>query len=155
MRAALLALTIAAAAATPAMAQQPAAQDGAAPRSHPEEVAWMDEGERGYVYRRFPGGERLYYNDRDPPGRSTCYEGCAAAWPPVPAPADARAVGPWTVIVRKDGSRQWALRGRPVYTRFHDAPDQPTADGLEGVWHVVPYVSRARVAACTAAPGTC
>lgn len=115
----------------------------------------MDEGERGYLYRRFPGGQRLYFTDRDRLGVSTCYDGCAAAWPPVPAPADARPVGPWTVIVRKDGTRQWALRGRPVYTRFHDAPDNPIGDGYEGVWHVLPYIARARVAACVAAPGTC
>jgi predicted lipoprotein with Yx(FWY)xxD motif len=141
--------------ATQLSAQPTASGDGAAPPTHPEEVAWMDEGEQGYLYRRFPGGQRLYYNDRDPRGRSTCYEGCAAAWPPVPAPADAKPVGPWSVVVRKDGSRQWALKGRPIYTRFHDSPEKPTADGYEGVWHVLPYISRERVAACAAAPGTC
>jgi predicted lipoprotein with Yx(FWY)xxD motif len=150
-----IALVALATSATHLAAQPQPAGDGAAPRSHPEEVAWMDEGERGYLYRRFPGGQRLYYSDRDPPGKSTCNDGCAAAWPPVPAPPDARPVGPWSVIVRQDGTRQWALKGHPVYTRFHDSPAEPSGDGLEGVWHVLPYIPRERVAACAAAPGTC
>lgn len=107
--------------------------------SHPGEVAFVDEGERGFVYRRFPSGQRLYTNDRDRPGRSSCKDGCASAWPPVYAPADAVAMGDWSPITRSDGRRQWALKGKPVYTRFHDHPDRPRGDGIKGRWHLVPY----------------
>ena len=146
MRSAMLIPLIAAASAVHLNAQE-AVPSGAGSRpNHPEEVAWIDEGEQGFVYRRFPGGQRLYVFDGDRPGQSMCNAGCAAAWPPVPAPADTANVGPWTVIVRKDGSRQWAIKGRPVYTRFHDSPENPSGDGYEGKWHVVPYVSRDVVA---------
>ena len=32
------------------------------------------------------------------------------------AAADAKASGDWTVVTRDDGSRQWAYKGKPVYT---------------------------------------
>ena len=37
---------------------------------HPGEVALIEE-DKGYAYRHFPSGLRLYYSDRDPPGSST------------------------------------------------------------------------------------
>lgn len=107
--------------------------------SHPTEVALVDEGERGSVYRQFPSGLRLYTHDTDRPGRSACNGACALAWPPVVAPPGSVVIGDWTIVVRQDGSRQWALKGKPVYTRFHDAPDQPSGDGLFGTWRVVPH----------------
>jgi predicted lipoprotein with Yx(FWY)xxD motif len=132
--------------AQPAQPAQPA-QAGAAERSaaaerpsHPEEVALVDEGERGFVYRRFPGGQRLYTFELDPPGRSRCNAGCEGGWPPVPVGADAAEVGAWTIVRRHDGSRQWALQGRPVYTRFHDSPENPSGHGFHGQWRLVPYM---------------
>lgn len=133
----------AAALAVPAATFAQGAAPSAKPPTHPEEVAYIDEGEKGNVYRRFPTGERLYTYDRDPAGKSACNTGCSSAWPPVFAPADAVPVGEWTIIRRADGKRQWALKGKPVYTRFHDAPDTAIGDGLQGEWHVVPYTARA------------
>jgi predicted lipoprotein with Yx(FWY)xxD motif len=52
---------------------------------------------------------------------------------------DATATGDWTIVIRSDGSRQWALKGKPVYTRFHDAPDSPTGETVSPAWHLVPY----------------
>jgi predicted lipoprotein with Yx(FWY)xxD motif len=43
------------------------------------------------------------------------------------------------IVARSDGRQQWAYRGQPVYMRFHDAPDQPTGDGIDGKWHLIPY----------------
>lgn len=112
---------------------------------YPTEVAFVGEGANGYVYRRFPTGERLYVSDRDGPGRSVCNGGCASAWPPIYAPAGAAPVGDWTIVQRSDGRTQWALNGRPVYTRFHDTSEVTTGDGVDGVWHLVDYDRRARL----------
>jgi predicted lipoprotein with Yx(FWY)xxD motif len=108
--------------------------------SHPSEVAFVDEGAKGYVYRKFPTGERLYVSDLDQLNKSLCNGGCASAWPPVYAPNDAVAVGEWKPIRRDDGRLQWALQGRPVYMRFHDSPEDPTGYKLDGVWHLVAHV---------------
>ena len=111
--------------------------------THPREVAFVDEGERGWVYRKFPSGVRLYTYDRDVPGRSVCNANCVGPWPPVYAPPGARSVGQWSVIQRDDGTQQWALNGKPVYMRFHDTPDVATGDGVDGEWHVIPHMQPA------------
>jgi predicted lipoprotein with Yx(FWY)xxD motif len=48
-------------------------------------------------------------------------------------------MGDWTVIRRDNGLLQWAYRGKPVYSMFHDAPNTPRGDGEGGVWHLLPY----------------
>ena len=45
---------------------------------------------------------------------------CAQDWPAVLAAADAKPVGKWTIIVRKDGTRQWAYDGSALYTSSLD-----------------------------------
>lgn len=111
--------------------------------SHPPEVALVDEGPKGSVYRQFPSGLRLYTTERDPLGTSACYRGCVGPWQPVYAPATSIAVGDWQVLRRRDGKLQWMLKRKPVYTRFHDAPETASGDGIDGVWHVVSYTSAA------------
>jgi predicted lipoprotein with Yx(FWY)xxD motif len=106
---------------------------------YPAEVALSEEGDHGFVFRRFPGSQRLYTYDLDRGGRSYCNAGCASARPPVVAPASAKAMGDWTVVRRDDGQLQWAYRGQPVYSLFHDAPKDPAGDGEGGVWHLLPY----------------
>lgn len=44
----------------------------------------------------------------------------AVRWKPLPAPMFAGANGDWTVVRRDDGIRQWALKGKPVYTCASD-----------------------------------
>jgi predicted lipoprotein with Yx(FWY)xxD motif len=41
---------------------------------------------------------------------------CAEVWPAVLAAKNAAPVGKWTVVDRRDGSKQWAYDGYPVYT---------------------------------------
>ena len=82
-------------------------------------------------------GMTLYVFDKDTPGVSNCYDKCAANWPPLAAPADAMAMGEWTVVERKDGTRMWAHKGMPLYTFVKDkAPGDVTGEGAAGVWHV-------------------
>ena len=114
-----------------------AAFDEALP--YPTEVALSQEGDKGFVYRRFPGSQRLYIYDLDKDGKSACNETCIGARPPIYAPASAKPVGEWTVVHRDDGRMQWAYRGHPVYTFFHDRPNEPHGDGEDGVWHIIPY----------------
>ncbi len=83
-------------------------------------------------------GMTLYTFDRDTEGRSACTGQCAANWPPFAAPADAQPSGAYSVIVREDGSRQWAYHGKPLYTWIRDAkPGDISGDGfLNGAWHI-------------------
>ncbi|MET0280327.1 MAG: hypothetical protein ABW278_04270 [Steroidobacteraceae bacterium] len=45
---------------------------------------------------------------------------CIDLWPPVVADKDAKAVGKWTVLQRKDGISQWAFDGYALYTSVLD-----------------------------------
>lgn len=82
-------------------------------------------------------GMTLYTFDKDGDGRSSCHDACAANWPPLLAGPDAAASGEWSLVARPDGSRQWAYRGRPLYTFVHDRqPGERSGDGRMGVWHV-------------------
>jgi len=84
-------------------------------------------------------GYTLYTFDKDTPnsGKSVCNDKCATNWPPLAAQADAKADGPWTVITRDDGAKQWAYKGQPVYYWAKDkAAGDKTGDGVGGVWHV-------------------
>jgi len=106
---------------------------------YPTEVALSEVGDKGFVFVRFPGAQRLYTYDEDRAGRSFCNEGCDSAHPPILAPAGAKPMGDWTTIRRDNGLLQWAYRGHPVYSLFHDAPNAPHGDGEGGVWHILPY----------------
>ena len=84
------------------------------------------------------GGMTLYTFDKDKSGVSNCYDRCAKNWPPMPATANAKAGGEFTVVERKDGSYQWAYKGMPLYTWIKDSkPGDMTGDGFKGVWHIV------------------
>ena len=51
---------------------------------------------------------------------------CAAQWPPLLAEGDAKPVGKWSVVERKDGKKQWAYDGYGVYrSALDDAPGVP------------------------------
>ena len=103
---------------------------------HPAEVALIIE-EGSWSYRQFPTNLPLYVFDGDQDGKVSCIAGCALRWPLLKAPADSKRIGDWTVIDREDGKKQWAYKGRPVYTRFHDSIEKPTGDGIEGEWHLL------------------
>jgi predicted lipoprotein with Yx(FWY)xxD motif len=82
-------------------------------------------------------GLTLYTYDKDEPGKSNCTGLCAVAWPPVTAPEGASATAGFTVIERGSGTRQWAYKGRPLYTYVFDmSPGDVKGDGDDGVWHV-------------------
>ncbi len=81
-------------------------------------------------------GMTLYTFDRDAGGKSACNGPCATNWPPLMAGADAKAAGDWTVVTRDDGGKQWAYKGKPLYTWAKDTkPGDKTGDGVNNVWH--------------------
>ncbi|MGE5503240.1 MAG: hypothetical protein ACM31L_02345 [Actinomycetota bacterium] len=83
-----------------------------------------------------PHGMTLYTFDQDSGGKSACTGPCAQNWPPFAATGPAAAHGDWTTITRDDGSKQWAYKGKPLYTWSKDAkPGETTGDGVKGIWH--------------------
>src|SRR6476620_3391502 len=61
-------------------------------------------------------GMTLYTFDKDADGKSACNGPCATNWPVLKAEASDAAADGYTVITRDDGSRQWAYKGKPLYT---------------------------------------
>jgi predicted lipoprotein with Yx(FWY)xxD motif len=85
-----------------------------------------------------PKGMTLYTFDKDTtPGKSACNGPCAQNWPPLAAAADTKPMANWTVITRDDGSKQWAYKGKPLYTFAKDKkPGETTGNGfLNNAWH--------------------
>jgi predicted lipoprotein with Yx(FWY)xxD motif len=83
-------------------------------------------------------GMSLYIFDKDTDGKSACNGPCATNWPPLMAAADAKPSGAYTIVVRDDGAKQWAYKGKPLYTWTKDTkPGDTTGDGfLNNAWHV-------------------
>lgn len=67
-------------------------------------------------------GMTLYTYDKDDiaQGNPACVAECAALWPPAIALPEARPVDKWSLITREDGRKQWAFRGKPLYTFSKD-----------------------------------
>lgn len=83
-------------------------------------------------------GMTVYTFDKDAGGKSMCNGDCAKNWPPMMAPAGAKAAGKWTVIKRDDGMMQYAYDGKPLYTFMKDEkPGEMKGDGMKEMWHVV------------------
>jgi predicted lipoprotein with Yx(FWY)xxD motif len=83
-------------------------------------------------------GMTLYTFDRDKtPDKSACSGKCAVNWPPFTASPDAKTTGDWTVILRDDGAKQWAYKGKPLYKWMDDhKPGDVDGDGRNNVWHI-------------------
>jgi len=84
-------------------------------------------------------GMTLYTFDRDTPnsGKSVCNGQCIALWPALAAADNATASGDWTVVTRDDGKKQWAYKGRPLYTWVKDTkPGDKTGDNVNNVWKI-------------------
>jgi predicted lipoprotein with Yx(FWY)xxD motif len=85
-------------------------------------------------------GLTVYTFDKDVAnsGKSVCNDKCAVNWPPVLAKPSDQAQGAYTIVVRDDGKRQWAYKGKPVYTWPEDQePGDKYGDNKNNIWHVV------------------
>ena len=83
-------------------------------------------------------GMTLYTFDKDAGGKSACNGPCATSWPVLKAAASDKPGDGYTIITRDDRSKQWAYKGKPLYTFARDQkPGDTTGDGfLNGAWHV-------------------
>ncbi|MHB1206336.1 MAG: COG4315 family predicted lipoprotein, partial [Rhodospirillaceae bacterium] len=91
-------------------------------------------------------GLTLYTYDKDTvPGKSACVDKCAEAWPPALVSAGAKPITDWSIISRDGGAKQWAYKGKPVYTFAKDtAVGQQSGNGLaEGAWHTLKFAPAA------------
>ncbi|MBX4997408.1 COG4315 family predicted lipoprotein [Rhizobium lentis] len=80
----------------------------------------------------------LYTFKKDTKGVSNCYDDCAKNWPPLMAASDAKADGAYSIIERKDGTKQWAKDGMPLYYWVKDKKaGDITGDGVGGNWDLV------------------
>ena len=85
-------------------------------------------------------GMTLYTFDKDVAwsGKSVCNGQCATNWPPFMAAATDQPGGDWTIVMRDDGSKQWAWGGQPLYYWAKDQkPGDMTGDGFNKVWRAV------------------
>jgi predicted lipoprotein with Yx(FWY)xxD motif len=83
------------------------------------------------------GGRVLYTFDKDEAGKSNCNGQCAGNWPPFAAAGESKTAG-YSVLTRDDGTKQWALNGKPLYYFVGDAkPGDANGEGKNGVWHTV------------------
>jgi predicted lipoprotein with Yx(FWY)xxD motif len=82
-------------------------------------------------------GMTLYTFDQDAAGsgKSACHGDCQTSWPPLLAADAAKDTGDFTLVVRNDGRRQWAFKGKPLYLWIGDTKAGETkGDGVGGVW---------------------
>lgn len=120
-------------------ADESAPHGSEANQPYPAAVSLLDEAPKGWTYRQSPGNSPLYLYDKDTANKSNCYGPCMAKWKVLEAPADAKPLGLWTIVKRRDGTHQWAYRTHPVYMLKEDSVQTPNGDGLDGVWHLLPH----------------
>lgn len=84
-------------------------------------------------------GMTLYTFDKDAAGsgKSVCNGPCATNWPPLYAMDGDMASGDYSIVMRDDGKKQWALKGKPLYYWSKDQkPGERSGEGFNNVWHV-------------------
>ena len=87
-----------------------------------------------------PSGMTLYTFDNDAAnsGKSACNGPCAALWPPMMAATTDEPVGAYSIVNRDDGSRQWAYKGKPVYTYKADQKaGERSGDNFNNLWRII------------------
>jgi predicted lipoprotein with Yx(FWY)xxD motif len=65
-------------------------------------------------------GLTLYTWDKDPVGKSSCVDECASSFRPFLAVSNSKGLGDWSLLERNDGAKQWALKGKALYTYVKD-----------------------------------
>ena len=69
------------------------------------------------------------------PANALCTGDCATEWPPFLAREGAQPLGLWSIVLRPDCARQWALEGKPLHTYTKDEkPTDAKGNKTEGKW---------------------
>ena len=77
-------------------------------------------------------------NDVAGSGKSVCNAPCSNIFPPYLVKGTDTVTADFSVVVRQDGSKQWAYKGRPLYTFYNDKAGDKGGDGLNrNLWHLV------------------
>ena len=77
----------------------------------------------------------VYTSDKDGTGRSRCNGDCALLWSPMIAPLFAQVGRGWSLVDRGGGIKQWAFKGKPLYTFKPDRRRRGlTGEDIPG-WH--------------------
>lgn len=77
-------------------------------------------------------------NDKEGSGKSVCNGPCAVKWPPMMAQESDKPASNFTVISRDNGQKQWAFKGKPLYTWPEDQePGDKFGDNYLKVWHII------------------
>ncbi len=103
----------------------------------PVDVSIISQGTgKGFIFQNVYA-QPFYIYDKDQPGKSACVDKCAEVWIPLyPSDRNATDLGDaWKLIVRTDGYKQWAYKGKPLYTFGYGELPPPTAKDTAGVWH--------------------
>ena len=90
-------------------------------------------------------GMTLYTFDKDAAGsgKSMCNGPCATNWPPLMAAESDKATGDYSIIMRDDGSKQWAAKGKPLYFWSKDSkPGDQTGDGMLKMWQTAKSMAK-------------
>ncbi|MHB1207023.1 MAG: hypothetical protein ACYCZX_15745, partial [Rhodospirillaceae bacterium] len=120
----------------------PAANASNEPKPTPFFPAGHERGDRNNITYADAAGRTLYTYDKDTEaGKSSCVAKCAEAWPPALIAPGVMPAGDWSAIARDDKSKQWAYKGKPLYTFAQDSDvGQKKGDGAAGgVWHVAKF----------------
>lgn len=84
-------------------------------------------------------GMTLYTFDADKTssGKSVCNGPCAGLWPPLLMAVD-QPSGEYGVVMRDDGARQLAYKGKPLYFyKVDQKAGDRTGDNFKDVWHII------------------
>lgn len=91
--------------------------------------------ENGDVIAGSDSYKTLYTYAKDAEGVSKCYDECAKMWPPHLAEYWDSPRAPFSTVDRKDGKKQWAKDGMPLYFSTLDKKKGETnGDGVGEVW---------------------
>ena len=102
----------------------------------PAEVALREQG-HGWMLVNSAGMTLYTFVDDQKFADPACVEKCAITWPPLLANETAKPDGDWTLVIRGTGSRQWAFRGKPLYTYSRDVlSGDMNGDELLQKWYV-------------------
>ena len=110
---------VAAACGSPRGYSAAASNGGGAPAANPASTVAIANGKLGPMLVD-PKGRTLYLFEADKGTTSTCYDGCAQAWPPLltsgpPSAGTGVNAGDLATTTRSDGTMQVTYHGHPLY----------------------------------------